>query len=710
MRHKLFTAALTAALSLGVIGAALADSDRAVDKLHFPGLNKLIVPEVDKRTLSNGIAVYVVEDHMLPTFNVSVRIAAGSYLEPSDKVGLASILGDVMRTGGTNKWTGDEIDAALEGVGATVETNMGITSGNAFGNSLIEYADLTLEVLAEVLQHPTFDPDKIDITKTQFRGTISRRNDNPMQVSSRILSAAIYGDESPYARWAEYATVDAVTRDDLLAFHKEYIHPANIQIAVWGDFKADDMFKKLEKHFGSWRAAGSKAPAPPDVDQPMQNRIKYAEKTDVNQSNIYIGHLGGKVQDEDYPTRLVMNNIFGGGFGSRLFSNVRTREGLAYATGGGFGSNVEYPGRFLGFVSTKSESTVKAMREVIKQMESMKTVPPSDEEMRLAIDGYLNSFVFNFDTRSEVVNRMVQYDAYGLPLDFLSQVKEKVEKVTPADVQAAAQKHFQLDKLYMVVVGKGEDFDESLDVFGVPIDTVDITIPSGEPETDLDMSEANINKGKQLLAAAAEACGGAAAFAGVSGYKASGGFDVSAGGQMMSMQAEVLMLIPDKRLLNLKTPMGAMASGVDGAQGWRAMGGRVMDLSEAEVADEKMQTARDFVSIFATLGANDWTPVYAGGGDVNGEGVEWVHLITSDGDELTRVAISSASKMPVALSHLGNLPTGPTRLTVLLSDFRDVNGLKIPFTRISQADGETVQQITYESFEVNPTVDATTFA
>ena len=702
--------AVALSLALGGINSARADGSREVDKLKFPKLNKLEIPKVDKRQLSNGVEVYLLEDHSLPTFNASVRMRVGSYLEPADKIGLASILGDVMRTGGTKKWTGDELDEKLEGVGATVETGIGQTSGSAFANSLIEYSDLALDALSQVLRYPTFDQDKIDLSKTQAKGGISRRNDDAQQIASRIFSAALYGADSPYARYPEYETIDAISREDLLKFHKEFIHPKNLQIAVWGDFDKDEMFKKIESYFGAWKDAGEKAPAPPAVVEHKDNRVKFAEKSDVNQTNIYVGHLGGKIQDEDYPTRLVMNNIFGGGFGSRLFGNVRSREGLAYATGGGYRSSIDHRGRFFGFASTKSETTVKAAKAIVAQMESMKTDPPTDEEMHVAIDGYMNSFVFNFDTRAKVINRMVQYDAYGLPQDFLSQVKEKVEKVTPADVQAAAKKYFDLDHLIYSVVGKSEDFDAPLTELG-PVDTVDITIPTGAPKTDFVVNDENIKKGKEILSAAIEATGGKTNYAKIKSFSRSGDMTVDVGGgNMMTFQSSAIFEVPDKRAMTITTPMGEMKRIFDGSQGWQAMGGKSAPIPETELTETKQEISRDILVLFCTYEKNGLTPVYGGSGEENGSSVDYVHIINDAGDELVRLAVDASSHLPVAQHYFGKTSAGPGAIDVYYSDFKDVDGLKTPFSAKAMANGATVMEATTSDLVINAEVTAATFA
>jgi len=473
--------------------AALAASAQDVDNLKFPKLGKIDMPKIERVTLENGLRLYLVEDRELPVFNMSVRINCGSYLEPADKVGLADICGMVMRTGGTQKWSGDEIDELLEAVGGSVETSIGLTSANARVNMLGEYTDLGIEVLADILRKPIFDEDKIDLAKVQLRSVISRRNDDPQQILGREFNKLIYGSESVYARHSEYKTINAVSRDDLIAFHSTYFKPENVQMSIWGDFSNKEMVTKIKAYFADWERGSTEVPPLPEVDYQFDGNVHFADKTDVNQSNIFIGHIGGLTTDEDYADRIVMNNIIGGGFSSRMFSRVRSKEGLAYGTYGVYTSHIKYPGVFYNYAGTKSETTGKAIREVIKVIKSMHDEPPTDDEMRTAKESFLNSFVFRFDTKSEVVNRMMNYEFFELPEDFLHQLKDKIEKVTAEDVVTAAKKHLHPDKLQVLVVGKVSDFEVPLEELGLgPVTEIDITIPSGEEERELAITPENL--------------------------------------------------------------------------------------------------------------------------------------------------------------------------------------------------------------------------
>ena len=434
MIKKLFGIISVGVILLTVCGVTLHAQD--VDKIDFPKLNKLNIPDVDKVTLENGMRLYLLEDKSLPIFNVSVRINCGSYLDPFDKVGLASICGMVMRTGGTEKWTGDQIDEMLEGIGASVEVGIGDISGSAGINVLSDYQDLALEVLAEVLRRPVFDEDKIDLAKMQQRSAISRRNDDVGGVALREWRKLVYGSDT-YFRNPEYATIEAITRDDLMAFHKDYVAPENIQMAIIGDYDRDAVLETVNKYFAAWARGGVPVPPVPKVDYDWRTKVYYVEKPEAKQSFIRIGHLGGLVTDDDYADKIVMNSILGSGHGSRLMDAVRTKMGLAYSVGGRYISNIAYPGYFFAVGSTEPDNTVKTAREMIKQIKTMQTDLPTEDEMHKGKDGYLNSFVFNFDTKREVVTRMMNYDFHGLPADFFVRTDSgsRTSRICPAGRQ-----------------------------------------------------------------------------------------------------------------------------------------------------------------------------------------------------------------------------------------------------------------------------------
>ena len=467
----------TAVLLCFVASSCTEQYARPYKDLKYPKLGDIEIPDVERVTLANGMQLFLVEDHELPLIDISARIRTGSIYEPADKIGLASITGTVMRTGGTTGRTGDELDEQLERIAAAVETSIGLNSGSAAMSVLKEDLDTGLAILADVLMNPAFSEDKIMLAKIRQRSSIARRNDSVSSIARREYVKLIYGLESVYARHTEYATIENITRDDLVAFHTKFFRPNNIMLAVTGDFDTGQMIKKIEKAFEGWQKADLTFPPTPQVRYEFKPTANVVRKDDINQSNIFMGHIGGVMNDPDYFALVVMNRILGGGFTGRLFKNIRSREGLAYSVFGLYSSNYNFPGVFYVGCQTKSESTVYAIRAMIEEVKKMTETEVTDEELALAKESYLNSFVFNFESKGAIVARLMTYAYYDYPSDFLQKAKENIEKVTKADVLRVAREHLRPDEMQILAVGRPQDFDEPLSVFG-PVREIDITIPT----------------------------------------------------------------------------------------------------------------------------------------------------------------------------------------------------------------------------------------
>jgi zinc protease len=448
------------------------------EKFVFGPLNPIKMPKVEKVELKNGLKLFLVEDHDYPTIDLRAMVHTGSVFEPASKIGLAAIVGTVLRTGGTASMTGDAIDKELETLAATVETYIDQTSGYIMVSVLKENIGRALEILADMLVNPAFREDKIELAKIEQKTFISRRNDEIGSITDREFSKLIYGKDSPYARHPEYATIDAITRQDILDFYKKYFYPNNTIMAVCGDFNSKEMAAVIEKAIAKWERGKVSIPPLPKVEYEFKYTVNFIQKPDVNQSNILLGHIGGLLNSPDYPALRVMNSILSF---DRMFKKIRTAEGLAYSVWGNYSASYQNPGIFSCGAQTKSQSTVYAVELMLKELEQIKKAEVSDEELAKAKDEYLNSFVFNFDSRAKVVNRMMTYAYYGYPLDFTEKVKEGVEKVTKADVLRVAQKYLVPDKVQILVVGKQEDFDKPLSTLG-KVNVIDITIPAPKAE------------------------------------------------------------------------------------------------------------------------------------------------------------------------------------------------------------------------------------
>ncbi|WP_446374584.1 M16 family metallopeptidase [Coleofasciculus sp. E2-BRE-01] len=456
---------------------AVAATAKHYTELTFPPLSEIQIPEYTRYQLDNGIVVYLMEDHELPLVSGTAMIRTGDRLEPADQVGLANITGEVLRTGGTTEHSPDELNQLLEQRAASVETGISTSSGSASFNALSEDVDMVFDLFAEVIQKPAFAEDKLELAKKQQAGQIARRNDDPKDIASREFTKLIYGNQSPYARTIEYETLANISRDDVVEFYQNYFHPERMILGIVGDFDSDEMRSRIQEKFGNWNPPSP----PPEITVPSASQAKeeglfVVDQDQLTQSYVYLGHIGGEFDNPDYPALDVMNQILNG-FGGRLFNEVRSRQGLAYSVYGFWSPRHDYPGMFVAGGQTRSEATVSLIQAIRSEIEKIRTTPVTPDELESAKDQVLNSFVFNFQDPSQTLSRLMRYEYYGYPEDFLFRYQQKVKETTIEDVQRVAQKYLQPNQLVTLVVGNTDAIQPPLTSLSNNVTSLDITIP-----------------------------------------------------------------------------------------------------------------------------------------------------------------------------------------------------------------------------------------
>ena len=433
-------------------------------------------PRQPKRVeLQNGLVIFLQEDHELPFIDGSILIRGGRRDEPAAKTGLVGLYGQTWRTSGTATLDGDTLDDQMENKAAKIETGGGLASTSLSWSSLKGDFDTVFPLATDLLLHPAFKEDKLDLAKQQIDTGISRRNDSAESIAGREVSQLAYGKNSPYGRQTEYATVDAVTLADLQAWHEKTVVPNGMIVSLSGDFDSGQMETKLRAAFSGLKRGSLPAPVKNEFSGPKPG-IFFVEKSDVNQSSVNVFGLGTERNNPDLYALAVMNEIFSGGFGSRVIQEVRTKLGLAYSVGGSFGAAYDHPGLFVVGVGTKSESTVPATKAVLDEIGKLKTQPPSPDELKSAKDQVLNSFIFNYDSPDKILTEQVTLAFYDYPLDFLDKYRAGVEKVSAADVTRVATKYIDVSKLAIIVVGNEQQIKPQLSSLGA-VTPVDVTIP-----------------------------------------------------------------------------------------------------------------------------------------------------------------------------------------------------------------------------------------
>ena len=450
---------------------------KQVDELQYPPLPELVIPEPERVVLKNGMIVLLMEDHELPLVSLSAFIKTGSRLEPQDKIGIASLTGAVLRTGGTTKQSGDELDEFLEGKAAMIETAIGGSAGTASMSCLKEDFPAVLEVFGDILRTPAFAPEKLKIAKNQMMASIARQNDDPGGIVSREFKKLIYGKRSPYTWVPTYATILSITQKDVARWHETYFHPNRMILGLVGDFQKDEAIALLNTVFGNWQKGPEVKDSQAFIQEHSPAGVFFVEKNDMTQAKIAMGHQGIRRDHPDYYSLVIVNQILSGSFGARLFSNIRSKQGLAYDVHGGVGLQWDHPGMAMLSMSTKTQTTGKGIDALISESRKMVSNPPTEDEVANAKSSILNSFVFSVDSPSKVLGKYLTYEYYGYPSTWLKIFRRGIEQVTVAQVRAAAERHLRPQDFAILVVGPREGTKPALTQYK-NIQELDIRIPA----------------------------------------------------------------------------------------------------------------------------------------------------------------------------------------------------------------------------------------
>jgi len=667
-------------------------------------------PQEPKRfELPNGMVVFLQEDHELPLIDGSARIRGGSRSEPANKVGMLDMYGEVWRTGGTKAQTGDQLDDYLEIRAAKVETGSTVDSTTISWSCLKGDFDDVFKAFNDLLRTPEFRADKLDLAQKEMYDSISRRNDDVGAITARESAKLAYGANNPYAREPEYATVAAVTRQDLLDWHHAHVHPNNIILGIVGDFDSAAMEAKLRQAFGDW-------PKGPPVKedkiefQPAKPGYYLIPKEDVNQSSIRMTELGIRRDSPDYYAAQVFNEAFGGGFSSRLFKSIRTAQGLAYGVGAGIGAAFDHPGIVRVSMSTKSATTVESIQALYKEIDGLAQNPISDEEIKRAKDSILNSFVFNFDSPEKVLHERMSYEFYGYPADYLERYRAGIEKVGKEDVARAATKYLHKEKLAVLVVGNTADFDKPVDSLG-PVTKVDISIPpppaeKGAKEEAPAKPAASNAEGKALAAKVAQAMGGVDKLEAIKSLRVN--FTEGAPGDDSPTPIEATIAFPDRMRLSIPTPQGTLAIVVSSEAGFMFAEGRgVRELPAEQKTESLTQIHHDPVYLVQHL--NDPAITFAAAGTEKVGEVEATVVDVGGAVPWIRWYVDPKTGRILREDYKGMGQGGPFQGETDFGDWRTADGLTFPYLHHNKQDGKDSSTVQYTSVQINPPVDAKLF-
>jgi predicted Zn-dependent peptidase len=452
-----------AALCLAAFTAAPAAEIQGVPKhpreLKFPPLSYTPPKPADYRhKLSNGAVAFLVEDHDFPLVNISVLIRTGEYLDPPGKVGLASLTGSQIRSGGTQAKPPAVFDEEVAFLAANIGSGIGDVEGSANLNCLKSNLDQSLALFVEMLRSPGFAEDRLKLARSQILQQMERRNDSTAGIEQREFARLLRGEKHFSTAQVTKASLEAITRQDLIDFHAKYYYPGNFVLAVSGDFDTKDMLARLEKAFAGWPNRDQKIAPVPKPEYTPSAGIYLVDKKDVNQGRVRMGHLGTLITNPDHVALSVMNGILGGGgFTSRIMSRVRSDEGLAYSAGSAFHHGVYYEGSFLVGFQSKSPTVAQAIAIVREEIEKLRTGKVTQEELETEKNQIIESFPNRFATAGAIAGQFASDYFTGLPEDYWQKFRDRVRAITVDEVQRVASKYLHPDKLTILIVGNVDD-------------------------------------------------------------------------------------------------------------------------------------------------------------------------------------------------------------------------------------------------------------
>ena len=450
--------------SVALFGLALGQAQKIPDrpeKLTFPPLIYDAPNPADYRVeLESGAVVYIYPDRERPLIDLSVNVRGGSYLDPKGKEGLAGLTGYLMARGGIPSSPADKLDEELEFLAARLSSSFGGLSGSMGLNLLSKDADRGFEILRAVLAAPSFQEDKLALRKTQTLQGLKQRNDDSKNIESRERNFLAYGERFWFNRHTTAASLESIRREDLLAFHHEWVHPQNFIVSVSGDFDRDEMLKRLDGVFAAWPHPGKKAPPVPQ-DQKYGKPGVYIVNKDVNQGRVSIMLPGIRWDAPDYYAIQVMNDVLGGGgFTSRITNRVRSDEGLAYSARSAFPGGVYYPVVFRAGFQSKSSTVAYATSIVLEEIERITREPVTKEELLTTKKSFIDTFPNNFASAAQVVSAFASDEMigrYAKQPHYWANYRDNIESVDIAAVQHVAKQRLKLDQMIILIVGqKGE--------------------------------------------------------------------------------------------------------------------------------------------------------------------------------------------------------------------------------------------------------------
>ncbi len=671
---------------------------RPVDKLKYPALNEIKVPEVVTDTLSNGMKVYFLVDNRLPIIRLQAQAHSGGVTDPIDKIGLAELAASSI-TSSSEKYPAEDLKQILTDNAISLGGYASSTNAIIYLSSLIEDKDLAMSIFSDVLKNPTFDEEEFETSKTRTVSSIYRRNDEASSIAFREFQKIIFGADYPKNYQSEIYTINNITRDDLRNFYSEYFYPNNLTLTVHGDFEIETMKNELEYYFNTWYSLLEyKKISIPEPKTDSKTNVFVVDKQDASQTWVLIGHRSNLLfSDDDYPAMQLLNEILGGGMTSRVYKSVRVEKGLSYTPGAYFAATYKDPGLLYLMAPTATENTILAAQALVEELRLITNEKVTKEELQYAKDSYFNSFVFKYEKPEYTLNSIKTYDYYGYDRNFANILKDKIEKVTIDDVYRVAQKYLKPDDLIYLFVGNKDEFIDDVSVLG-EVENLDITIKETAEGEVLDYQ-----KGKEIFS---KFLNQVKSKTPITSLVATSTITQTSPMGDLALEKTTNIIFPNMINDKIETPMGAMSTIINKDKGTQKMSGQSMPLPAEQLTQMIDQI---YLSYFGWL----YDPSKLSIGYLQDEivnDVDYQVVKIQYKDSSMKLWFDKASGLPSIASETMDSPQGVMVIKSTFSNYQMSDSVLCPMTiEMTLPNGTLINSTTYKSIKFNVEISEDNF-
>ena len=679
MKNRIILLITTMLISFSVS----AQLDRSIQPVGGP-TPKIKLDKPKEFKLKNGIKVLVVENHKLPRVSYSLRIDGTPILE-GEKAGVLSILGQMLGNG-TTSIEKDVFNEEIDYLGA----NVSIGFRSSFASSLTKHNDRILELMADAIINPLLTVEEFDKTKEQLIESLKADEKSIDAIGSRVGNALSYGKNHVYGEFITEETLNKISYEDVIDFHKKYTYPNSAYIVVIGDVNYKEVKKSITEKFSVWKKAKKVENDVPVLTPNVGlTEVNFIDLPSATQSSIGVtNNVELKMNDEDYFTALITNNILGGGGEGYLFKNLREDKGYTYGAYSSLGSSRYGVARFSAGAKVRNMVTDSAVTEIVNEIVRIRTELVDAELLKNAKAKYVGNFIMRLERPQTIANYALNIKLNDLPEDFYETYLEKINAVTAEDVKRVANKYFKIANTRIIVVGKGSDVVENLEKVGFPINYFDKyanavakpvfnkAIPEGM--TALDVVDNYI-----------EAIGGKDMLLNVNTLVSN--MDVTIPGAPFKPMAISKQMMPNKISFEMKANMGGqtmslMKRNFSGEKGYMEQQGQKMLMSEEEIME-----AKNVEGIFEELYYSDDQTELLSINSIDGEDVYKIKVVKNEKTSYRYYAVESGYLISIEEED-ENKNISSTKY----GDYRSVNGIMMPYFMQVNAGGQNLEFNTTE--------------